>query len=140
MSRCHDHSPPPIVGGQLCHRVVGRYAVHLAKACECGESEHTVQRLIAVNGSTQLRGVCIRCHSIHRQSLSQDDCDHSEFPVIADRTANAVPCERCGERGGTEQHHWAPQAVFGDEADDWPMAFLCRACHMEWHRRTGVAV
>jgi hypothetical protein len=29
--------------------------------------------------------------------------------------------------------------VFGDEADDWPMALLCRPHHEEWHRRMRAA-
>lgn len=43
-------------------------------------------------------------------------------------------CEHCGSIGPTERHHWAPRALFAD-ADSWPRAELCRACHMEWHRR-----
>ena len=44
-------------------------------------------------------------------------------------------CARCGARG-SEEHHWAPQAIFGkEEADKWPKDFLCKACHEEWHRR-----
>jgi hypothetical protein len=32
-------------------------------------------------------------------------------------------------------HHWAPRHLFGDECDGWPLAFLCRPCHVEWHQR-----
>ena len=43
-------------------------------------------------------------------------------------------CARCGSRGA-EEHHWAPQAIFGkDEANRWPKDFLCKPCHDEWHR------
>ena len=42
-------------------------------------------------------------------------------------------CAKCGARGA-EEHHWAPQAMFGkDEANRWPKDFLCKACHDEWH-------
>jgi hypothetical protein len=41
-------------------------------------------------------------------------------------------CGRCGSRGPTEAHHWAPRSMFKD-ADLWPCAYLCRACHMYWH-------
>ena len=42
-------------------------------------------------------------------------------------------CAKCGERGA-EEHHWAPQAMFGkDEANRWPKDFLCKSCHDQWH-------
>ena len=42
-------------------------------------------------------------------------------------------CAKCGVRGA-EEHHWAPQAMFGkDEANRWPKDFLCKPCHDEWH-------
>ena len=124
---------PPIVGGMSCYLLAGRYAVDLMDTCTCGGVTHLVHRLIARNGSTQLRGVCTSCGSVHPRALSQDDWHPSEFPLIEDRTISSVPCERCGESGGTEEHHWAPRALFND-ADDWPTSFLCRPCHMHWHR------
>jgi hypothetical protein len=42
------------------------------------------------------------------------------------------PCERCGSSDGTQQHHWAPYAVFLD-ADSWPTSWLCPECHALWH-------
>lgn len=42
------------------------------------------------------------------------------------------PCERCKATTGTQLHHWAPVAIFED-AWDWPMAWLCPACHQFWH-------
>jgi hypothetical protein len=33
-----------------------------------------------------------------------------------------------------ELHHWAPKALFGDEAEVWPQDFLCRSCHIRWHQ------
>lgn len=133
----HDeHQPrsaPPIVGGMTCYLLAGRYAVDLMDVCACGELTHFVQRLIARNGSVQLRGRCARCDAVHPRALSQDDWHPSEFPLIEDRTISSVPCERCGERGGTEEHHWAPEHLF-DDFDEWPTSFLCRPCHTYWHR------
>ena len=46
----------------------------------------------------------------------------------------APRCAKCGARGA-ERHHWAPRAIFGqDAAETWPKDFLCLACHEEWHR------
>lgn len=48
------------------------------------------------------------------------------------RTKDKPLCVRCG--GLAEHyHHWAPVAVFED-ANNWPGSYLCRACHVEWHR------
>jgi hypothetical protein len=46
-------------------------------------------------------------------------------------------CARCGARDvPLEKHHWAPRAVFED-ADNWPISYLCLACHDDWHRKMG---
>lgn len=45
-----------------------------------------------------------------------------------------VPCSRCGRRDGTQNHHWAPRAVFGLDAERWPQSPLCVECHGIWHR------
>lgn len=42
-------------------------------------------------------------------------------------------CDVCSTEGA-QQHHWAPWAIFGDEADRWPQSFLCQACHDRWHQ------
>ena len=31
----------------------------------------------------------------------------------------------------------APRRNFGDEADEWPTAWLCRSCHERWHAKMG---
>jgi hypothetical protein len=49
-------------------------------------------------------------------------------------------CARCGRLEGTQSHHWAPRAIFGTDADNWPLANLCIECHHIWHqmmRRAG---
>lgn len=45
----------------------------------------------------------------------------------------ADPCARCGSNGGTQLHHWAPRAIF-DDAEQWPMSYLCPPCHRTWHQ------
>lgn len=44
------------------------------------------------------------------------------------------PCVVCGSQGDSEEHHWAPRHLFGDECDKWPRAYLCRSCHVRWHQ------
>ena len=53
--------------------------------------------------------------------------------MASDATINGIPvCRVCGIHE-VELHHWAPRALFGDDADLWPMDFLCRECHSRWH-------
>jgi len=70
------------------------------------------------------------------QWINQVGIDVASLPVAVDRRTQNPPCVVCG-RFGTERHHWAPREVFGDEADHWPVAWLCRECHAEWHRVMG---
>lgn len=39
------------------------------------------------------------------------------------------------EKPGVDEHHFAPRNTFGEEADSWPTAALCRKHHVEWHQR-----
>ena len=41
-------------------------------------------------------------------------------------------CEVCAAQGA-EEHHWAPRFLFGSDAEKWPKAMLCIACHLKWH-------
>lgn len=46
-----------------------------------------------------------------------------------------IKCAVCQKRGG-ELHHWAPQSLaahFGDNWDKWPVVYLCREHHRQWH-------
>ena len=44
-----------------------------------------------------------------------------------------IPCQHCSGRGA-EAHHIAPRHLFED-ADTWPLFFLCPTCHDLWHRK-----
>jgi hypothetical protein len=44
------------------------------------------------------------------------------------------PCEVCSSTAQVEIHHWAPYHLFGAEAEKWPVAKLCRRCHLRWHK------
>lgn len=39
----------------------------------------------------------------------------------------------CRKLTRCEFHHLAPRKFFGDEADEWPTAWLCQDCHDRWH-------
>lgn len=62
------------------------------------------------------------------------------LPLMYDYRTTAEPCVVCGSTAGTEYHHFAPRHIFGDDADKWPGAYLCRICHMLWHKTMTVHV
>jgi hypothetical protein len=69
-----------------------------------------------------------------RFSLPYTEAEAARFPLVKD-TVTGDACERCGATEGVEEHHWAPVAVFGvPEAEKWPLALLCRSCHVRWHQ------
>ncbi len=50
-------------------------------------------------------------------------------------------CSVClGRFDELENHHTAPQAVFGEESELWPIARVCRGCHEMWHRKMGCPI
>ncbi len=62
--------------------------------------------------------------------------DISSLPVVANTAGIYGRCSvhDCTENGA-QLHHFAPTGIFGPEADRWPVGFLCRRHHAEWHRR-----
>lgn len=63
-----------------------------------------------------------------KSELTDSEIDQLPFKFRA-RTSR---CAKCGSRN-CQLHHWAPRAIFGREADDWPTDYLCQACHDKWH-------
>lgn len=55
-----------------------------------------------------------------------------DIPVNEDQRSDL--CAVCGEPG-VHLHHWAPRFIFGDICDNWPVSYLCRKHHQEWHDR-----
>jgi hypothetical protein len=100
---------------------------------------------IAGNGSYNLLVWCLSCDrwatgAVGLHVLDGSGAAATDFPVVADYRGVIGRCARRGcDQEAIEDHHFAPQAVFREEADDWPRALLCREHHMEWHRRMGAA-
>ncbi len=95
--------------------------------------------LRARNGAIHVYTGCQICHANLEGGRwhPAGNIDVTVLPVGMDRHLEGPPCQVCGEFG-TELHHWAPTAIFGLEASAWPTAYLCTACHQEWHRRMEV--
>ncbi len=92
--------------------------------------------LVARNGAMHVYTGCRECHANLENGRFHpaENIDVTVLPVGTDLRLDNPPCQVCGSFG-TEVHHWAPAAVFGQEAALWPTAQLCRDCHSEWHRR-----
>lgn len=58
--------------------------------------------------------------------------DLDALTVLVDLRDSGEPCAICGKKE-TEYHHFAPRHLFGDDADNWPTAWLCKDHHKEWH-------
>ena len=70
---------------------------------------------------------------IGKEELLRLNVDLSVVRVV--EVADGRRSARCARRGA-EEHHWAPRAIFGEEAaKTWPTDFLCKPCHDEWHRK-----
>jgi hypothetical protein len=96
-----------------------------------GPSE--LRALITSSGVVQVKRYCPDCGRHLSGALSHQGIDVDALPVHADYRRADAPCERCKSTLGVELHHWAPRHLFED-AESWPMAYLCVACHQEWHR------
>lgn len=62
--------------------------------------------------------------------------DPDSLPVSSDYRGLLAICsvKGCGS-DDVELNHFAPRGIFGEDADQWPTAFLCRKHHAEWGYR-----
>lgn len=111
-----------------------------SKRCErCNlDIQARLVRKIATNGVTFIYWECPSGHAITKtpkwlpHSEVTKYVDISTLPVVEDYS-DLEKCVVCGDRS-TEWHHFAPRYLFGDAADNWPGAHLCRYHHMLWHQ------
>lgn len=116
------------------------------KPITCKYCDHETQAQLVVhvfaNGSQNFTWECVSCgrkaptggpiyidSDIVRQHLTNEEI--KSLPIIMPPLVDR--CAHCGQRA-TEEHHWAPRAIFGPEADRWPTDRLCKTCHDLWHQ------
>ena len=108
-----------------------------------------LRRKINSDGSEMVFEVCIvggkphrleaRTSHLSRAEVIRKGIRISDIPLIANEAK--IECQVVGcDEPGVQWHHWAPRSIWGEQADDWPGALLCRTHHAEWHKRTGVAL
>ena len=77
---------------------------------------------------------CMKCPNPNRAFLPMREYDWNTLPLYKDDKDNCIPCSYIGcENKGTELHHFAPKQFFQD-ADNWPMNYLCKYHHDLWHK------
>ncbi len=84
-------------------------------------------------GAPKYPFVCFNCghrtqHFVKRKIVQNSGIE----PKILDPKIPPYFCEVCNSEGA-QNHHWAPWALFGNEANSWPQSYLCQTCHQKWH-------
>jgi hypothetical protein len=122
----------------LMSKAIARFgAGFLQFWCDCRDGSVEVVCVVTSNRDRQFRPRCGRCGYVAAFNLAHrllTDSERRGAPIIrVNKPTPAAKCARCGKWGAVEDHHWAPRALFPD-ADLWPTAKLCRACHVRWHQ------
>ena len=118
-------------------RIIKAYPIEHASRCWLADL-HFV-RTIQTNGRNV---VSLQCHTCNRRSgfiakAYLIGVDIATVPTTRNYRSNE-PCARCGKTEGVELHHYAPVAMFGwQEAETYPLGFLCPKCHSNWHKRVN---
>jgi len=104
----------------------------------CG-TKCVVYRQINANGAKVVVERCPDCRrnpNAKKPFLKVSDYDWESLPLFEDASEYSEPCSVRGcTNVGTELHHFAPVHLF-DDAWNWPMEYLCKEHHKEWHEKT----
>ena len=98
-------------------------------------------RQINGNGAEVIVARCSNCNRVPNMKQpflpKSEHLNWKDYPLYEDRTECQPRCMVTGcQRHDTEWHHFAPRALFGDEADDYQQAWLCQYHHDRWHQIT----
>ena len=102
-----------------CRQRVTNGAEHFCYFCSTCERQVT-REVYADQGA---RGPWVT-----REFVAALGVDVDSVPVVA-RDLYRRRCQRCQRTALCEDHHWAPQAIFGPDAGSWPVGPLCADCH-----------
>ena len=112
---------------------------------KCGSKDIKIGITNIVSGATVYPLYCGDCNKVFTQYIKKNiaqeyERTHGKLKYVETDTAKhikqkaiLIKCEVCG-KGEAEKHHWSPRHLFGDEAERWPTAMLCRSCHQRWHK------
>lgn len=92
-------------------------------------------RLIQRDGGIQIKDYCPDCNQVLSGAKKATKLLRLTLPIFRDNRVDPdTPCDRCGVIEFLQCHHWAPRALFGEDAETWPTSDLCQDCHCLWHR------
>jgi hypothetical protein len=74
---------------------------------------------------------------LSKEFISKVGIDVSNVPLKYQSESNQ--CEVCGDNYA-ECHHWLPRHIDPENSWKWPTGYLCRKCHMEWHKKVTPAM
>ncbi len=114
--------------------------------CAKCDNQPKLRRQISANGAETFMWYCLLCDRIatpSRPFIKRVEVEEwvkagklpsiEAIPILNDYRTN--PCEVCGSMG-VEYHHWWPQSLahLAEHHSQWPGAYLCRRCHVDWHK------
>lgn len=104
-------------------------------------TDEAVEQIICTDGREQFKMRCRLCNTaggpVSPRQLNAWGLSRHDIEIVRQNESRAYePCTvlACSVTP-TEMHHFAPRNTFTTEADLWPCLPLCRAHHVEWHRR-----
>lgn len=123
--------------------VLDQLAAHDRCATTGHPDAHWVQRINS-NGARSIEFFCPNCerpitaerYGTKGHAVSADwvrttlQLDPAEFPEWR-RGLRYQLCYLCSTTALCELHHVAPQAIYGKDADRWPIVPLCADCHQQ---------
>ena len=114
----------------------------------CDHSDAVLSRVVTSNGDARYLWWCRECSTnvtkltgrhggawLPKQHRDLAGVDLDSLPLAYADTVYRMCQGPCGRVALCELHHWAPRKFFGDNADIWPLGYLCRGCHELWHSR-----
>lgn len=110
------------------------------KICKkCSSTNLKVGKAFKKNGSVTYPYYCEDCGTVFPQCIKKTEAAKLNYEIKDVRFKSDIKgymdnnvCAVCGNKY-VELHHFAPVHLFGSEADRWPMAYLCKEHHKQWH-------
>ena len=98
--------------------------------------------VIKSNGQIAYRVRCVGCGKMSGELKKSDFISligqGKQYAWTRESNSNAdvgvCQVRGCGSRH-TELHHTSPRSVFGEQAEDWPLIYLCKKHHVEFHTK-----
>jgi endo-alpha-1,4-polygalactosaminidase (GH114 family) len=97
------------------------------------DAKREMRVVVASDGSRLVAEYCCGCGEKLTEWLQHSaQQDLSGAPVVTDYSKMAPRCQYHGCTDPGQAHHCAPRYLFND-ADEWPIVYLCLYHHKAWH-------